>query len=230
MTLTHRGFPEITVPGGMTREGSSFPLRIVLAAALSTLAIIGPAAHAATSEVLATGLDNPRGIAIGPAGRILIAEAGAGGTGAGGATPAMTGHLTEFFKGKVRRLLALPSVKTVMGEVSGPTSVAVPTGLGEMFVTMGGGPTPPFGYLLRANPARTFFVADIEEHELVNNPDGVTPPDSNPYGVAVAGGGSLLVADAAANTLLQVDRNGMVQTVAVFPTAPNPYLASRPRQ
>ena len=54
------------------------------------------AANAATVEVLVTGLDNPRGIAIGPAGRILIAEAGAGGTGVGGATPAMTGHLTEF--------------------------------------------------------------------------------------------------------------------------------------
>jgi len=226
MKLAHREFPVNTVPGGKARTGSFLPLRIVLAATLSTLAMIGTAANAATVEVLVTGLDNPRGIAIGPAGRILIAEAGTGGTGAGGATPAMTGHLTEFFKGKVRRLLALPSVKTDMGEVSGPTSVAAATGLGEMFVTMGGGPTPPFGYLLRANPARTFFVADIEEHELVNNPDGVTPPDSNPYGVAVVGDGSLLVADAGANTLLQVDRNGTVHTVAVFPTAPNPLFPS----
>jgi len=58
----------------------------------------------------------------------------------------------------------------------------------------------------------------------VNNPDGVTPPDSNPYDVAVVGDGSLLVADAGANTLLQVDRNGTVHTVAVFPTAPNPLF------
>jgi hypothetical protein len=99
-----------------------------------------------------------------------------------------------------------------------------------MFVTMGGGPTLPFGDLLRANPARTFFVADIALHEFTFNPDGVFPPDSNPYGVASVGDGSTLVADAAANTLLQVDRDGTVHTVAIFPTAPNPLFAPPPAQ
>ena len=108
--------------------------------------------------------------------------------------------------------------------------MATATGLGKMFVTMGVGPIPPFGYLLRANPARAFFVADIEEHELVNNPDGVTPPDSNPYGVAVVGDGSLLIVDAGANTLLQVDRDGTVETVAVFPTATNPLFVAGHRR
>jgi hypothetical protein len=182
-----------------------------------------PPPQAVTVDVVATGLDSPRGIAIGPAGRILVIEAGTG-----GATPTMTGHVTEIFKGKMRRLLTLPSVFVPNGEISGPTSIAVPTGLGEMFVTMGAGPNPPFGDLLRANPALTSFIADIELHEWTHNPDGVIPPDSNPYGVAVVGDGSKLVADAAANTLLQVDRDGTVHTVAVFPTAPNPLFAPPP--
>lgn len=224
MKLVHHAIPDFVVAGRKARTRSFSPSRIAGMAAVAALAFAANTVQAATVEVLANTLDNPRGIAIGPAGRILIAEAGSGGTGAGGATPAMTGHVTEFFKGKSRRLLALPSVTIAMGDVSGPTSVAAPTGLGQMFVTMGGGALPPFGDLLRANPARTFFVADIELHELTYNPDGVVPPDSNPYGVAAAGDGSLLVVDAAANTLLQVDRDGTVHTVAVFPTAPNPLF------
>jgi hypothetical protein len=49
----------------------------------------------------------------------------------------------------------------------------------------------------------------------------VVPPDSNPYGVATVGDGSVLVADAAANDLLQVAHDGTIETVAIFPPAPN---------
>ena len=108
-----------------------------------------------------------------------------------------------------------------MGEVTGPTSIAIAGGLGDMFVTMGAGPSVPFGFLLRANPARTFHVADITGFELANNPDGVQPPDSNPYGVAVVGDGGVLVADAAANDLLHVAADGTIEMVAVFPPASN---------
>ena len=212
------GFPATTTP-----SKSTSPLGIARTFAVSALMAVATATPAVTVEVVATGLDSPRGIAIGPAGRILVIEAGIGGT-----TPTMTGHVTELFRGKVRRLLTLPSVFVSNGEISGPTSIAVPTGLGEMFVTMGAGPNPPFGDLLRANPALTSFIADIELHEWTHNPDGVVPPDSNPYGVAVVGDGSKLVADAAANTLLQVDRDGTVHTVAVFPTAPNPLFVPPP--
>lgn len=214
------GSETASIEGG---PGSPAPRRAMRMACVAVLMFAATLARAVTVDIVADGLDNPRGIAIGPAGRILVAEAGTG-----GATPTMTGHITELFKGKVRRLLTLPSVFVPTGEVSGPTSIAVPTGLGDMFVTMGGGPTLPFGDLLRANPARTFFVADIALHEFTNNPDGVVPPDSNPYGVAVVADGSKLVADAGANTLLQVDRDGTVHTVAIFPRAPNPLFAPPP--
>jgi hypothetical protein len=189
---------------------------IATTALLIVVAAIATGTYAASVRTVVTGLDNPRGIAIGPGGRILLIEAGMGGT-----TPSMTGHVTEIFRGDVRRILTLPSTFVLMGEVSGPTSIAVADGLGNMFVTMGGGPSFPFGYLLRANPVRTSYVADMTGFEWAMNPDGVQPPDSNPYGVAVASDGSVLVADAAANDLLQVAGDGTIHTVAVFPPAQN---------
>ena len=188
--------------------------RHALAAALA--AILASTVQAATVEVVATGLANPRGVAIGPAGRVLVAEAGVGGIPA-----SMTGHVTEVFHGQVTRLLTLPSMTVPQGDASGPTNVATAGGMGEMFVNMGAGFGAPFGMLLRANPARTSYVADIAAYEFANNPDGVTPPDSNPYGLAVVGDGSVLVTDAAANDLLQVGPDGRIETVAVFPPAPN---------
>ncbi len=188
----------------------------VRAVAVVLIAMFAFTVHAATVEIIATDLANPRGIAIGPAGRILVAEAGAGGL-----TASMTGHVSEVFHGHVRRLLTLPSIDARPGEASGPTNVATAGGMGEMFVTMGAGPRVPFGFLLRANPARIFYVADIAAYELANNPDAVLPPDSNPYGVAIVGDGSVLVADAAANDLLRVAHDGTIETIAIFPPAPN---------
>ena len=185
---------------------------------LAVVLAFASVAHAASVEIVATDLANPRGIAIGPAGRILVAEVGAGGP-----PISMTGHVSEVFRGQVRRLLTLPSFGSAArpGEWSGPTAIALAGGIGEMFVTMGGGPGAPFGTLLRANPARSVQVANIAAYEAANNPDGVQPPDSNPYGVAVVGDGSVLVADAAANDLLQVAHDGTIDTVAIFPPAPN---------
>jgi len=121
----------------------------------------------------------------------------------------------------VRRLLTLPSIDARPGEASGPTSMATAGGMGEMFVTMGAGSGTSFGLLLRANPARTALVANLAAYETANNPDGVVPPDSNPYGVATVGDGSVLVTDAAANDLLQVAHDGTIETVAIFPPASN---------
>ena len=151
--------------------------------------------HSATVDIIATDLANPRGIAIGPAGRILVAEAGAGGV-----SVSMTGHVSEVFHGRVRRLVTLPSIDARPGEASGPTGVATAGGMGEMFVTMGAGSGASFGLLLRANPARTVQIANLAAYETANNPDGVQPPDSNPYGVAVVGDGSVLVTDAQQTT------------------------------
>jgi hypothetical protein len=59
-------------------------------------------------------------------------------------------------------------------------------------------------------------VADIGAYEAANNPDG-NQIDSDPYAV-LDFGNKWIVADAAANDLLQVDANGNITTLAVFPS------------
>jgi sugar lactone lactonase YvrE len=69
-------------------------------------------------------------------------------------------------------------------------------------------------------------VADILHHETTQNPAGGAI-DTNPFGVLAEPGG-LLVVDAGGNSLLSVAPNGRVETVAVFPTQPNPTPVGPP--
>jgi hypothetical protein len=94
----------------------------VLAVAVTALAGAA-AAPAAPLTVIASGLDNPRGLAI-DGGAIYVAEAGKGGTGpcgiaAGGDSVCLglTGAVTRIAQGKQERI------------VSGLPSVAGPSGL-----------------------------------------------------------------------------------------------------
>jgi glucose/arabinose dehydrogenase len=51
-------------------------------AALAVLAAAGAQATTPNVEVIAEGLDNPRGLAFAPSGQLYVAEAGSGGSGA----------------------------------------------------------------------------------------------------------------------------------------------------
>jgi hypothetical protein len=59
-------------------------------------------------------------------------------------------------------------------------------------------------------------IADLLDFETRVNPDGGVT-ESNPFDVAALNGGTALVADAAANTLIIVDERGSVDWVATFP-------------
>ncbi|MGH7947002.1 MAG: ScyD/ScyE family protein, partial [Opitutaceae bacterium] len=62
--------------------------------------------------------------------------------------------------------------------------------------------------------------------EMIKDPDQ-NGPDSNPNGALNDGGGAVYVADAGANTLLEVHANSAVSVVAVFPNRlvpPPPFL------
>jgi hypothetical protein len=200
--------------------------------------------HTARLKVVATGLDNPRGIAIGPGGVLLVAEAGRGGPGPcipglGGGTLCLgaTGAITAVRNGHQRRIVSgLPSLADPgMTEVLGPHDIVFSRG--KAFVSIGLGSDPAnrpllgpggalTGQIVRLKPSgRVTPFADLAAFEAANDPDQGQPgtlPDSNPYGLAPHPKGGVVATDAGANDLLRVDKRGRISTIAVFPVRPTP--------
>jgi hypothetical protein len=199
-------------------------------------------APGSTWQVVASGLNNPRGLDFGPDGALYVAEAGAGGPGPCITGPegrercfGSTGSVTRIARGKQQRVLdGLPSVAEPGGvTANGPADVSFSGGRMYLLVgNPGGGPETraqfgpagaAFGRLLRVAGGRLERLADFPRFELNHNPDkgrGAAPGpaiDSNPNSV-LALPGRQLVADAGGNDLLQVDRHGHISVLAVFPT------------
>jgi hypothetical protein len=59
----------------------SFVVAVAVIASVMLLAALSRAAGGSHYEVIATGLDNPRGLDFGPDGALYVAEAGRGGDG-----------------------------------------------------------------------------------------------------------------------------------------------------
>ena len=208
------------------------PLLTVLALALAGAG----AAGAATTRVVMSGLDNPRGLAIGPLGALYVAEAGRGGAGPCFTPPIRgglmcygpTGAISRLWFGKQTRIQSgLPSYANVAtGEAAGPHDLAL--GLTGLVFSVGWageglprsvlpGVGEQFGHLYRLpliGSPRSF--ADLTGYEFLTNPDhGIL--DSNPYGL-LSELGSTIAADAGGNSLLRVRANGDISTLATFPS------------
>jgi hypothetical protein len=229
----------------------------VLAAAVSTvfvqpgMADAQPAAHSAsqvhggtTIEVVADGLNVPRGIAWDAANhRVLVAEAGTGATsttapcgkasggsvyclGATGSIYAYDGHHGS------RVVTGLPSISHanaagVKTAVLGVHDITVDRdGMQVVFGLSGDG---PFRTSLGNGGKALGQTATIDRHghlktvgdllyfEMFNNPHP-SEFDSDPYGLAQTSRYGTVVADAAGNDILQVKPNGTVKLLAEFPT------------
>jgi hypothetical protein len=211
------------------------PLRHALAAVL----LAASAAQAAPQvDVIARGLNNPRGIAFAPNGQLFVTEAGSGGdgkciTGGDGGTNCYgeTGALTRIdptgASAPVRLISGLPSLAAAGGFGGiGPHAVSfLGTGNGQLVLGLGadaitrvglGAKSALLGSVIQFNVAGAWKAgADIATFEAVNNPVA-GGADSDPYGV-VALPSRQVVADAGANALFEVAANGQVRTLAVFP-------------
>ncbi|MGN9842540.1 ScyD/ScyE family protein [Nonomuraea sp. H19] len=199
-------------------------------------------------RVVAEGLAHPRGIRALADGVVLVAESGREGTepclprspGSAGAEQCLsrTGAVSLFTHGRKTTLVGgTASLGTKDGTFAhGPSDMLLtpkglvvvmglannPTGreaLGEAGRELG-----TLAYATR-NGLRPF--ADLAAHEIADNPDGGAGFAGlwcHPY-AAMADGDGFLVADAGANALLRVARDGAISVVAVFPaqtvTTPN---------
>ncbi|MBA9001478.1 ScyD/ScyE family protein [Thermomonospora cellulosilytica] len=242
----------------MSRSRKSSAMACLAAGGLTAALLPGQPGHAHTvqrSEVVAQGLNSPRGITVLDDGTVLVAESGTGGRGPcylqrqkrvcfgnTGSIYRVRGHQ----KGRVLR--GLPSISDAAGqEASGPVDV---TASGDGYLILnGGGP----GLLQRAalGPAArrvgTLYrvgrgghdrgvIADLLAHEERLDPDWVTPrahPDeptvhSNPWRFTSAPRGGWLVTDSGGNDLVRADGHGRTFTEAIFPPNVVPGGAGQP--
>jgi hypothetical protein len=212
-----------------------------------TLLSVGSTALAASLTTIATNLDNPRGLTIGPDNSLYVTEAGRGGTGPCIPSPTnptasvcygATGALTRIQNGMVTRVVTgLPSLAAPDGsEATGPHDLAfdasgqpyVLVGLGANPAVRGQLGVPDFGQLLKINALNGgsdwTAIADVSAFEQTNNPDG-GEIDSNPYSLLIQND-TAYVADAGGNDVLTVNLgNGTVNQSAVFGSrlVPSPF-------
>jgi hypothetical protein len=213
--------------------------RVVLVLAVSALALVAASAAGARPGAglvtVATGLDNPRGLEVGPGGAVYVAEAGRGGSTCIGAGP--EGRVCIGFTGAITRIAGGAQKRIATGLVSaaGPDG-SFATGSDDVAVSKNGTvytimtSAPPaalrgvpapvraqLGHLLRVLPGGGYrSVADVGRIETRLNPGGLDV-NPNPYAAVAGPYGVVYVADAGGNTVLRVDPNGQVSVIAVLP-------------
>ena len=203
-----------------------------VAAAGLAAAGTGAGAGASGATVVATGLNNPRALALGPDGAIYVAEAGRAGAtcldkkqqtcigttsavarlSGGKAQPVVTGVLS----GGARDGTFATGIDGVSVASDGTILMAVTAAPECAPIKLPPPLSSQVGRVLAAKPgAAPHALADVATIECRTNPDG-TDRNSNPYGVYALGPDHALVLDAGGNDLLEVTGT-KAKVIAVFP-------------
>jgi len=223
-----------------TLRRALLPVTAAVALLLNPLSV--SVLHAQPSvQVIASGLDNPRGLNFGPDGALYVVEAGHGGSsplclpspvgppgtmqcyGATGAITRITGVNVQQ-----RVVTGLPSLAPPSGDGAiGPADIAFATDKAWVSIGLGANPNlrGPFvaagirlGSLVEVAANGTWkYVVDLSAIEARSNPDGGAI-DSNPFGGTLLPDGSGVVADAGGNSLLGISTAGAVSVLATFPS------------
>jgi glucose/arabinose dehydrogenase len=192
-----------------------------------------------TFTVIASNLDNPRGLTFAPNGDLYVTEAGKGGAGpcfmgpeGGEVCYGTSGAVTRVSNGTQERIVTgLSSVAANDGSnAGGPHDVSMgPDGTIYVLMGLGGNPSilGPTGTLQMADDLGQLItvtesgnwgsVVNVSGYEASNNPDG-GEIDTNPFDLVTQSDGSHLVADAGGNDLLHINASGTISTLAVFAT------------
>jgi hypothetical protein len=235
-------------------------LRLLMVLSFGALSLVGVAAASAQDAspeaetggipsgctVVASGLNNPRFVALGADGTLYVTEAGNGGDEVmemPGATPVEGGEEagpppTRGFTGQVSAIApdgtqsviadGLPSY----GEGVGPTGIVV--GDGVLWISTGGGavaagiePLENEDSILSIDLATgdVTQIAELGSYEADNNPDG-TDVNPNLYAMDIGADGQLYVNDAGGNTIYKVDPT--TGDFALLGIVPAPELPEQP--
>jgi sugar lactone lactonase YvrE len=221
-------------------------LRVSLMAlgALGMLALVPvPAgASATTVSVVASGFDNPRGVAF-YRGRLLVGEAGHGGPACAGPLPTCLGLSGQISSVNLRNGSHTALVSNLISVDLGPegtigvSDVSVNDGrilsvIGAAPQAVGGFPcstdecraiintaTDQLGQLIsvsRNGSWRAIAAVGAKDFAYTTTLPAPNEHDANPYGVLAVKGGGAYVADAGANTLDFVNKRGQISIVQHF--------------
>lgn len=209
-----------------------------------------PGEHEPRVEVVADGLNAPRGLSFAPHGVLYVAEAGTGGEGPCVPGPegdevcfGQTGSVTALWRGHQRRVVDdLPSLADdAQFAVSGPNDVAwsarglvVPVGLSADPAVRDtfGDDGAALGTVVRIDRRGTWkSIADLAEFEAEHDPDagspGVEHPDSNPFSVVVRGS-KVTAVDAGGNSIVRFKQHHPKDDVKLVATLPFRFVDAPP--
>ena len=194
---------------GLTVAKSRITFAVIAALFVALAAFVAPAmARPDPGGVVVEGLTDPRGISVAGGRTLLVAESG-------------NGKITRVQPRRHGAPIVTTFAEFPFDPDLGPSPVEVAyQGPNHVWVTLAGDPSAGGGRVVRLNRKGKVTVSvDIAAYQVTDpDPDDQDdfPEESNPFGLAILGGGGVLLADSANNDLLKITPSKKIKTVARF--------------